>query len=115
MYKQLFPEAEGIELSVKTLHFPLSTEFRRYCVLSGGTHQKKKIQEIKLFLVSFHRNRTHNLSRLQSNACAIVPTALQLASNIININILLQFPLFYHIQLRCAIQGEQAKLLGIPH
>ena len=66
------------ESSVKTLRSPLSAEFWRHCVLSGGTqrsalprNQSENINVNKYF-TSASGDRTHNQSILQSHFVSMV-------------------------------------------
>ena len=60
---------------------PLLAELSKYCVLGGGgkrralaLYHSEKIKILNIFsLISSSRKRTHNLSRLQSHACATGP------------------------------------------
>ena len=62
------------ESSVKTHHFPLSTEFWRHCVFSGGTKRRalprpeRRNENITLskYFISSNGDRNHNQSILQS-------------------------------------------------
>ena len=57
--------------SVKTFRSSLSAEFWRHGVLSGGTRYQS--EKMKISNILFRKNRTHNLSRLQSHACFSEP------------------------------------------